>query len=78
MHLMALGWHFHAFPLITSLQCILGLVGFCERQVMNDHACFSSNPFPDGRLVALNTMSKESWETLLHFAQNCCCKFKIV
>ena len=25
---------------------------------MNDHASFSSNPFPDGRLVALNTMSK--------------------
>ena len=46
MHLMALGWHFHAFPLITSLQCILGLVGFCERQVMNDHACFSLQSFP--------------------------------
>ena len=25
---------------------------------MSDHASFSSNPFPDGRLVALNTMGK--------------------
>ena len=27
-------------------------------QVMSDHASFSSNPFKDDRLVALNTMSK--------------------
>jgi len=37
------------------------------KEVMNDHACFSSNPFPDGRLVALNTMSKADHSRVLRY-----------
>lgn len=39
---------------------------------MNDHASFSSNPFPDGRLVALNTMAKDGG-AVPHLMQFCCC-----
>jgi len=37
------------------------------KEVMNDHASFSSNPFPDGRLVALNTMAKEDHGRVLRY-----------
>lgn len=48
--------------------------GTCK-DVMNDHASFSSNPFPDDRLVALNTMTKADHSRLLrcvhsHYAQD--------
>lgn len=37
------------------------------KEVMNDHSCFSSNPFPDERLVALNTMSKADHSRVLRY-----------
>lgn len=37
------------------------------KEVMNDHSSFSSNPFPDGRLVALNTMSKADHTRVLRY-----------
>lgn len=38
---------------------------------MNDHASFSSNPFPDGRLVALNTMAKDGGAVALCLMGKC-------
>ncbi|CAE8619858.1 unnamed protein product, partial [Polarella glacialis] len=35
------------------------------KEVMNDHSSFSSNPFPDNRLVALNTMTKADHSRVL-------------
>lgn len=37
------------------------------KEVMSDAAAFSSNPFPDGRLVALNTMSKADHTRVLRY-----------
>ncbi|CAE7430517.1 cyp144 [Symbiodinium natans] len=37
------------------------------KEVMNDHLCFSSNPFPDDRLVALNTMAKADHSRVLRY-----------
>mmetsp|Transcript_20322 Transcript_20322/g.36989 ORF Transcript_20322/g.36989 Transcript_20322/m.36989 type:complete len:535 (-) Transcript_20322:103-1707(-) len=39
--------------------------GLCK-EVMNDHASFSSNPYSEDRLVALNTMSKADHKRVLH------------
>lgn len=40
------------------------------KEVMNDAASFSSNPFPDGRLVALNTMDKADHSRVLRYVHS--------
>ncbi|OLP91746.1 Cytochrome P450 144 [Symbiodinium microadriaticum] len=45
----------------------MDLRGQSNLTVMNDHSCFSSNPFPDERLVALNTMSKADHSRVLRY-----------
>eukprot|EP00933_Yihiella_yeosuensis_P042922 TRINITY_DN37593_c0_g1_i1.p1 TRINITY_DN37593_c0_g1~~TRINITY_DN37593_c0_g1_i1.p1 ORF type:complete len:509 (+),score=83.37 TRINITY_DN37593_c0_g1_i1:80-1606(+) len=43
--------------------------GVCK-EAMNDHSSFSSNPFPDDRLVALNTMTKADHQRVLRYVHS--------
>lgn len=43
--------------------------GACK-DAMNDHTVFSSNPFPDNRLIALNTMSKADHTRVLRYVHS--------
>mmetsp|Transcript_72037 Transcript_72037/g.206769 ORF Transcript_72037/g.206769 Transcript_72037/m.206769 type:complete len:516 (+) Transcript_72037:70-1617(+) len=40
------------------------------KDAMNDHTAFSSNPFPDNRLVALNTMAKADHTRVLRYVHS--------
>lgn len=54
--------------------CYVAFAHSTCREVMNDHASFSSNPYSEDRLIALNTMSKADHKRVLqhvhkHYAQ---------
>mmetsp|Transcript_46469 Transcript_46469/g.132487 ORF Transcript_46469/g.132487 Transcript_46469/m.132487 type:complete len:502 (-) Transcript_46469:57-1562(-) len=61
-------------PVIGEESCFIAFEHATCREVMKDATSFSSNPFPDGRLVALNTMDKADHTRVLryvhaHYAQ---------
>eukprot|EP00931_Biecheleriopsis_adriatica_P068079 TRINITY_DN42110_c0_g1_i1.p1 TRINITY_DN42110_c0_g1~~TRINITY_DN42110_c0_g1_i1.p1 ORF type:complete len:522 (-),score=117.64 TRINITY_DN42110_c0_g1_i1:20-1561(-) len=57
-------------PVQDEEGCFVAFTHGTCKEVMNDHSSFSSNPFPDGRLVALNTMSKADHSRVLRFVHS--------
>jgi len=47
--------------------CFLAFTHATCKEAMNDHATFSSNPFAEDRLVALNTLSKADHSRVLRY-----------
>eukprot|EP00449_Zooxanthella_nutricula_P010921 CAMPEP_0198518894 /NCGR_PEP_ID=MMETSP1462-20131121/19388_1 /TAXON_ID=1333877 /ORGANISM="Brandtodinium nutriculum, Strain RCC3387" /LENGTH=487 /DNA_ID=CAMNT_0044248491 /DNA_START=1 /DNA_END=1461 /DNA_ORIENTATION=- len=57
-------------PVRGEERCFIAFTHATCKEVMNDHATFSSNPFPDDRLVALNTMSKADHARVLRYVHS--------
>lgn len=50
--------------------CFIAFTHATCKEVMNDHVSFSSNPFPDDRLIALNTMAKADHSRVLRYVHS--------
>jgi len=57
-------------PVCGENSCFIAFDYSTCRDIMNDHVSFSSNPFPDNRLVALNTMAKADHSRVLRFVHS--------
>ena len=70
-------WLHSEFPKVSAIKLagaednvfIIHTFAACK-QVMGDHVNFSSNPYDHDRLIALNTMSKESHDRIVRFIKN--------
>mmetsp|Transcript_65545 Transcript_65545/g.166066 ORF Transcript_65545/g.166066 Transcript_65545/m.166066 type:complete len:514 (+) Transcript_65545:79-1620(+) len=74
---LAFNAHLHArfagqrfLPVRGEDGCFIAFAHAICKDAMNDGSTFSSNPFPDGRLVALNTMSKADHSRVLRYVHS--------
>mmetsp|Transcript_27339 Transcript_27339/g.78735 ORF Transcript_27339/g.78735 Transcript_27339/m.78735 type:complete len:530 (-) Transcript_27339:105-1694(-) len=57
-------------PVSGEDRCYIAFAYATAKAILNDHSTFSSNPFSDDRLVALNTMSKADHARVLRYVHS--------